>query len=407
MISRWNDAEAAAFAGKLGLRVYTSRLLGRDPSLVLHGGGNTSFKQDEVLFVKASGSDLARVDDGMFCALPLTAARRLLEREGLTNAEMMTLLASCMVQRSDRRPSIETLMHAILPYRYVEHTHADSVLAVINTANARRIAATVYGDLAPLVPYRHSGVELARACTDALQEKATAQTIGLLLQFHGVVAFGDTAQASYGNMIRLVTLAEDYLKANHAWHLSVDNRFAGAPQRPVPATFRGAVARFAGLPLAVHPIQEPLARAFARRDDLPVLSQHGPSTPQHAVHTKRVPQLGWDVQSYAARYTEYITRTLGSEGLARIDPAPRIVIDPEAGVLALGVEDRAAHVAADFYVHDMEVMMRASAHDRYVAAPEQAIAQAELEYGGFETKIREQAGLRGEFPPREPEAPQR
>jgi rhamnose utilization protein RhaD (predicted bifunctional aldolase and dehydrogenase) len=169
--------------------------------------------------------------------------------------------------------------------------------------------------------------------------------------------------------------------------------------------FQAAVTRFAGLPLVAHPIREPLARAFAQRDDLPVLSQRGPSTPQHAVHTKRVPQLGWDVESYAARYAEYLVRTLGREALLRIDPAPRIVIDPDAGVLALGVDDAAARVAADFYAHDMEVMLRASAHDRYVAAPERAIAQAELEYGGFETKIREQARLRCEFPEREPQAP--
>jgi rhamnose utilization protein RhaD (predicted bifunctional aldolase and dehydrogenase) len=327
--------------------------------------------------------------------VPLTEARRLLERESLTNAEMMASLASRASQGPPRLPSIETLMHAILPYRYVEHTHADSVLAVINTENAGRIAAAVYGALAPLVPYRHSGVALARACMQALQQPASGQAIGLLLQFHGVVAFGDTARASYENMIRLVTLAEDYLKANGAWHVAIDSRFSEAPDRPVPPALHADAARFARFPLVVRPIREPLAGVFARRDDLAVLSQRGPSTPQHAVHTKRVPQLGRDVESYAARYTEYLVRTLGREALIRIDPAPRIVIDPDAGVLALGVDDAAARVAADFYAHDMEVMMRASAHDRYLAAPEQAIAQAELEYGGFETKIREHARLHG------------
>ena len=123
-----------------------------------------------------------------------------------------------------------------------------------------------------------------------------------------------------------------------------------------------------------------------------MLSQQGPSTPQHAVHTKRVPQLGWDVSDYAMRYTEYLERTLGRAALLRIDPAPRIVIDPGAGVFALGVDDRAAAVAGEFYIHDMEVMLQASLHDRYLAAPEAAIAQAELEYGGFEMKIRAQAG---------------
>jgi rhamnose utilization protein RhaD (predicted bifunctional aldolase and dehydrogenase) len=404
MISQWNDAEAAACGGELGARIYTSRLLGRNPALVLYGGGNTSFKQRDTLFVKASGCDLAHADDGMFCALPLSATPRLLEREHLTNADVKTLLASS-VNPPGRQPSIETLMHAILPYRYVEHTHADSILAVINTQRAERIAASVYGDAAPLVPYRHSGVELARACMRALEEHGTGQTIGLLLQFHGVVAFGDTARQSYENMIRLVTLAEDYLKAQGAWNTALDGRFTNVADRPVPEYFQAEVARVAGMPLAVRRINDPPARVFALRDDLPVLSQRGPSTPQHAVHTKRVPQLGWDVKGYAARYTQYLVRTLGRAALLRIDPAPRIVIDPGAGIFALGVDDRSAAVAAEFYVHDMEVMVQASAHDRYLAAPEEAIAQAELEYGGFEMKIREQTMLRGEGTAHKPGAP--
>ena len=396
MISLWNDTDAAAFGEGLGLRVYASRLLGRVPSLVLYGGGNTSVKQDDLLFVKASGSDLACVDQSGFCTVHLPAARRLLERDSLANPEMMRLLASCVVQHPERRPSIETLMHAILPYRYVEHTHADSVLAVINTESAEHIATDVYGPLAPLVPYRHSGAELARACLQTLEEKITEKTIGLLLQFHGAVAFGDTARASYENMIRLVTLAEDYLKANGAWHLEIDSQLSGVSDQTVPRTFHADATRFARWPLVVRQIREPVAGAFARRDDLAVVSQRGPSTPQHAVHTKRVPQLGWDVESYAARYTEYLVRALGREALASIDPAPRIVIDPDAAVFALGVDAEAARIAADFYVHDMEVMMRASAHDRYLSAPAEAIAQAELEYGGFERKIREQANRRDE-----------
>jgi len=388
MISLWNDAEAGAFGGDLGPLVYTSRLLGRDKSLVLRGGGNTSLKRDDTLFVKTTGSDLARVDVGSFCALHLARTRELLDHDGLTNPEMMSLLDPCLFHRSGRRPSIETLMHAILPHRYVEHTHADSVLAVINTENAERIAAEVYGDLAPLVPYRHSGVDLARACMQVLQQRGTSQSIGLLLQFHGVVAFGDTARASYDNMIRLVSLAEAYLRANGAWDIPLHVPSGFVRDAAPPAAFCENVARLARFPLQVLRLDDPCSRAFAHRADLPVLSQWGPSTPQHAVYTKRVPQLGWDVEDYAARYAAYLRQTLGERALATMDPAPRIVIAPESGVFALGVDDDAASVAAEFYLHDMEVMMRASAHDRYRAAAESAIAQAELEYGGFEDQVR-------------------
>jgi rhamnose utilization protein RhaD (predicted bifunctional aldolase and dehydrogenase) len=390
MMSLWSDAEAAHFKGDLALRAYTSRLLGSDDSLVLHGGGNTSLKRDGVLFVKGTGFDLALVEEHSFTALRLPCAQELLQAERLTNAAMVAALVECLVDCSAPRPSIETLMHAAIPQRYVEHTHADSVLAVINTEHAARIAATVYGELAPLVPYRHSGADLASACRTALEERGTPGTIGLLLQFHGVVAFGDTARASYENMIRLVSFAESYLRANGAWEIARGTGSTSATDPVLPSQFRATFERVAGFAPVVRRIDAPSCSAFLRRPDLPVLSQQGPSTPQHAVYTKRVPLLGWGLDAYAARYTEYLGRTLGPPGLRLIDPAPRIVIDPTAGVLALGADERSAGIAADFYRHDIEVMLRASAHDRYRSAPEEAIARAELEYGAGSHPAREE-----------------
>jgi rhamnose utilization protein RhaD (predicted bifunctional aldolase and dehydrogenase) len=189
-------------------------------------------------------------------------------------------------------------------------------------------------------------------------------------------------------MIRLVTLAEDYLKARDAWEIGTDEDELPQPaDGGIPAGFAAEAEVLARAPLTLQRIEGRVARAFARRKDLEALSQCGPSTPQHAVHTKRVPQLGWDVKSYAARYARYLERTLGRQAAARIDPAPRIVIDTGSGILALGTDAGAARMAADFYSHDMEVMIRASAHDRYRAAPEAAIARAEFEYGGYAAEV--------------------
>lgn len=388
MKSLWSDEEARQFKGDLGLRVYASRLLGRDKSLVLHGGGNTSVKikpagSAELLYVKSTGSDLAQIDEASFVPLSLASTRELFDRERLDNREMMRLLVDC-ASRPAPRPSIETMLHAALPARFVEHTHADSVLAVANVENGDRVVTELYGELAPIVPYYHSGIELARACLEAFQQHGTKCTIGLILRFHGVVAFGDSARESYENMLWLVSIAEDYLKSRDAWEI----RTTGSTPAPVDQVtldaLRTEVSRAASHPLVMHCMRDPLCLAFARRDDLHTVSQQGPATPQHALFTKRVPLIGRDVVSYARRYQAYLARHLGTAAESRIDAAPRIVLDAGFGLCAFGVNAGSAAIAAEVYRHDMKIISRASAHGVYRSAPEDAIALAELEYGGDE-----------------------
>ena len=186
MQSLWNEAAAARCTNALALRAYSSRLLGGDASLVLHGGGNTSAKCDEgntrVLYIKATGSDLAVVDENAFTPLRLDDVMQVLQREGLDNIQMMRALDSCLLRRPASRPSIETLLHAGLPFRFVEHTHADSVLAAMNVDNLETVHAEVYGKRAPLVAYHHSGHALARACMDVFRAQGTSKTIGLILE---------------------------------------------------------------------------------------------------------------------------------------------------------------------------------------------------------------------------------
>ena len=392
MKSRWNDADAARCGGDLVLRAYSSRMLGGDPALVLHGGGNTSIKIDEagtrVLYVKGTGSDLARVDEAAFTPLRLDGVLQVLARESLTNAEMMHALDPHLVRRPAPHPSIETLLHAGLPFRCVEHTHADTVLAAMNVDSIEAAHAEVYGDTAPLVPYHHSGHALARACMAVFEQRHTANTIGLVLAFHGVVAFGDSIQASYDNMIELVTRAEHYLKARSAWDVAPGTPTA-ARALQTPGTLRtmhDAINAVAGAPLVMQIANDAQCRAFAQRDNLAEVSQQGPATPQHAVYTKRVPMIGRDVRAYAAHYRAYLDTHLGKASSALIDAAPRIALDPDVGMCAFGKTAREAQMAAEMYQHDITIITRASAHGRYRSAPPQAIAQAEFEYGGYATK---------------------
>lgn len=387
MISLWNDIDGARCNSELALRAYTSRLLGGDPSLVLHGGGNTSIKLEEsggrVLYVKGTGRDLAAVDESAFTPLRLDGVTDVLAQNHLDNAGMMRALDAFLARRPAPRPSIETLLHAGLPFRCVEHTHADAVLAAMNVENIDAVHAAVYADRAPLVPYHHSGHTLARACIEVFDARRTSRTIGLILAFHGVVAFGDDARSSYENMIELVNLAEQYLQTHQAWNLNPVAHETTRHDLPALESIHGEISAVAGMALEMHVANDARSLAFARRGDLAEISQQGPATPQHAVYTKRVPMIGRDVQSYAARYREYLDVNLGQAASALIDVAPRIMLDAEFGVCAFGKTARDARIAAEMYQHDVTIITRASAHGRYRAAPPVAMAQAEFEYGGY------------------------
>jgi rhamnose utilization protein RhaD (predicted bifunctional aldolase and dehydrogenase) len=394
MQSFWNDTEAARCATDLDLRVYTSRLLGGEPSLVLHGGGNTSVKTmenaEQRLCVKGSGADLALVTVSDFTPVRLEEVKRLIALTDLDNDGLMAAVSTCVAEPGRPRPSIETLLHAVLPYKFVEHTHADSVLALTNTANGARIAAEVFGALAPLVPFRHSGFALAKACHEVFTTQATADTIGLILLHHGVFAFGHTARESYENMIRLVTLAEHYLQRHGAWRLPTD----AAPGRWTPAEIarlRLDMSHAAGFPLVLTLQDSAECRAFARRRDLPALCGEGPATPQHAVFAKRLPMIGRDVRRYADDYAAYVASYRPGKSLAslRLDAAPRVVIDADFGIWTAGMDAHHARITGEIFQHDMEIMTRASAHDRYAGLSPADILDAEIHYGGFESRMRE------------------
>lgn len=390
MQSLWDDRMAGACASPLALRAYTSRLIGGNRELVLCGGGNTSLKTAETLYVKGSGADLSAVDERHFTALDLGALRGLLRDRLLDDDTVTARISACKLDTDSPRPSIETLMHAALPFSHVEHAHADAVLAVANVEDCEQACAHAFGDLAPVVPYRHSGVALARACQAVFESRCSARSIGLVLAFHGVVAFGNSARESYGNLIRLVTLAEDWLRKREAWDIP------GAASPSVPAhgpagaakaeALRAAASHCAGFPLAMTVVTSPVTLAFAQRADLAEVALQGPPTPQHAVYTKRLPLIDGDVTAFGDRYRGYLAAELGASG-ASIDTAPRILLDPDFGFCALGASPALAADAAEIYRHGIAIMSRAAAHGHYRSASAHDIARAELEYGGFERRI--------------------
>lgn len=369
--SLWSDEEAARYQGDLALRVYTSRLLGRDKSLVLHGGGNTSVKvrarnllgdEEDVIHVKGSGWDLETIEEAGFPPLPLDYVKRLATLPVLSDAQMSNELLTHTLRAGAPAPSVETILHALLPYKFVDHTHADAFIAISNTADGSARIREVYGDSLVYIPYVMPGFDLARSCAAIFPRERTPQTIGMALEHHGLFSFGDTARESYERMIDLVRRAEDYLRRNGAWQIP----FETAPTpAAVPAltlaTLRRELSEVAGFPLLLASTGDERGRAFARRTDLGRVATQGPATPDHSIRTKRVPMVGRDVKAYAAEYRRYFEEHAHRTGrkLTMLDASPRVVLDPEFGLLAVGKTVAETAIVAEVYAHTIEIISRA------------------------------------------------
>ena len=370
MKSLWDDVEAATYAGPLGPRVYSSRLLGRDKSLVLHGGGNTSVKLSEtdlfgepqdVLYVKGSGWDLATIEARGFAPVRLDYARRLAELPALSDPQMVNELATHTLRAGAPAASIETLLHAILPHAYVDHTHADAVLAVTNAPQGVQRIREIYGGRVVVIPYLMPGFELAAYCAREFARQASEETIGMVLLSHGVFSFGANARESYEGMIRLVTLAEDYLAQRKAWNVAPAVQPQAPFRRDEVAALRRAICECAGFPMLLRTNGAEKFLAFARHADVARISQRGPATPDHVIRTKPTPMLGRDVAAYARRYRSYFERNASQAKETMLDPAPRMVLDPQFGFAAAGRSAQDACVVDELYDHTVDVILRAEA----------------------------------------------
>lgn len=378
MNSLWNDQDALRFQGPLGQRVYTSRLLGRDPFLVLHGGGNTSVKlhepdlfgeSEEVLYVKGRGADLATIDATGFAPCRLRRLLRLLSLKELSDEHMESELKLSLTRASAPAPSVETLLHALLPQKFVDHTHADALIAVMNSRNGFERLQEIYGSQVVIIPYAMPGFRLVRLCSEILAKEATRETVGVVLMHHGLFTFGETAKLSYERMIDLVTHAERHLDAHKAlrvdWGVQEPSR---APRLEI-AQLRHEVSRVAGEPMIMTMHSDSQALGFARRSDVAEISQRGGVTPDHVIRTKRVPMAGRDVDAYATAYQEYVRFHASDRSLAAVDPAPRVILDPEFGMCTLGRSAEDASVAEDIYRHTIDIIMAAEKLGGWRALP--------------------------------------
>jgi rhamnose utilization protein RhaD (predicted bifunctional aldolase and dehydrogenase)/NAD(P)-dependent dehydrogenase (short-subunit alcohol dehydrogenase family) len=423
MRSLWSDRDGEAMASRyaaagvncdIALRVYTSRLLGGDPSLVLHGGGNTSVKtvardlvgdEAEVLCVKGSGWDMAAIEPAGLPAVRLRPLRTLRERAALSDEDMVRIQRANLLDPGAPNPSVETLLHAFLPHKFIDHTHATAVLSLADQPDAAERCADLYGARLGIVPFIMPGFLLAKKAAEIFEEDEAVE--GLVLLKHGIFTFGDTAEAAYERMIAAVTLAEERLKRGRrnvftpavlppriADAVAVAPILRGAcalPDPSVPGDHKRFVLDFRGSPAVLNLVNGAEIVRYGRA---------GVATPDHTIRTKNYPLIvpppasgGLEdfaaasraaVERFVADYHVYFARNNAAVGGVKreLDPAPRVILVPGLGLFGLGRGAKDAAVAADLAESWVATVTDAEAVGTFESLPEADLF--DMEYWSLE-----------------------
>jgi len=411
MQSRWVDRDAkdtvgryakAGIAPELALRVYTTRLLGGDPKLVLHGGGNTSVKlrmpdplgeDTEVMCVKGSGSDMATIEPAGMPAVRMKPLQALRMREKLSDDDMARMQRANLLDPLSPSPSVEMLLHAFMPAKFIDHTHATAVLSLIDQPNSADLCAEIYDGRMGFVPYLMPGFGLAKKAAQVFEENPKVE--GLILDKHGLFTFGADAREAYERMIEMVTRAEERLKRGR----KVVFKTAQMPQHVAPAAhvapiLRGACSlknaggEGAHLRLVLEFRSNDAVLNFVNGAEVARYSRQGVITPDHTIRTKNwplivsAPEAGKDadfksaaaaaVEAFVANYKKYFERNNARFGgrKAMLDPLPRIVLVPGLGLFGLGRSKQDAMIAADIAEAWLEGVTDAEAIGRFASISE-------------------------------------
>jgi rhamnose utilization protein RhaD (predicted bifunctional aldolase and dehydrogenase)/NAD(P)-dependent dehydrogenase (short-subunit alcohol dehydrogenase family) len=412
MQSSWVDRDAEAIAAHgaeagidrdVALCIYATRLLGRDRKLVLHGGGNTSVKtkardlfgqEVEVLCVKASGADMAAIEPDALPAVRLGPLRQLRTLQAISDEELVAIERANLLDPAAPNPSVEVMLHAFLPHKFVDHTHARAVLSVIDQPDGEKKCADAFGGRLAFVPYLMPGFGLAKKAIKVYERAKPSD--GLILNKHGIVTFGENAREAYERMIEMVTRAEEFIARN-------------SKPRAVAALARESASVAAVAPIvrgACSQRDEKIEGAWRRlvlefrggatvlsslQSDLPRLSEGGVVTPDHTIRTKNWPLVLPQVENgklddfakaareaagkFAAHYRDYFARhnKRAGAGKRELDPQPRVVLVPGVGLFGLGRSKQDAIIAADIAEEWMAVV-----HNAELTGSFESISEAEM-----------------------------
>ncbi len=425
MKNKWSDSEAAQFIARYGqewgedlaLRTYTSRLIGREKALVLHGGGNTSVKsthtnifgqQMPVLFVKASGYNLAEIQPDGHIGLELSYLQQLRSLKDLSDEAMINELRTHLLRAEAATPSIETLMHAFLPPKYIDHTHSDSILILTNRPKGEGVTRQALGEDVVILPYVRPGFALAKAVARAFE--AFPEAVGMVLLKHGLLTWGETARQSYERTIELVNRAEEYLTSKRLKPLkprvTTPPELARERYLRIAPLLRGLLALPTGNP--DWPYQRFIIQPLITRDSLGLVdSIQGketaltpPLTCDHLIRTKPFPlwvdepnyedekalreQLSQAIDQYGKAYDAYFQRHSGRLGAtsSEFDPRPRVILLPGLGAVCVGRDAEDAEIVKDITARTLTAKRKIAATARYEGLNEGELF--DMEYLGLQ-----------------------
>ena len=422
MKSLWSEKDARSFVARYGegginadlsLRTYTTRLLGGEPKLVLHGGGNTSVKTTardvlgesvEVICVKGSGWDMGNIEPSGLPAVKLAPLRRLLALDALSDEEMVNFQRINLLDAAAPNPSVETLLHAFLPHKFVDHTHSTAVLALTDQPGGDALAHEIFGDEMAYVPYCIPGFQLAKSVAEIYERSPSVK--GLILLRHGIFTFAEDARSAYELMIEMVTRAEERVARGNKTLAQVRLPASIAPISAIAPILRGAVAlsNDPGTGIAKRQIlcfrNSKAVLKYVNGAQVERYSQVGVVTPDHTIRTKNwplvvpAPEAGrldqWarevraKVEEFVARYHDYFRRNNARVNNVKkeLDPTPRVVLVPGLGLFGLGASARDAAIAADIAENTVEVITDAESMSRY--QPISEFDMFEVEYWSLE-----------------------
>ncbi|VAX37035.1 Short-chain dehydrogenase [hydrothermal vent metagenome] len=398
MKSLWNKKDAEEFGNDLlKLRVYTSRLLGQESDLVLHGGGNTSVKivekdlfgdEQELLYVKGSGWDLGTIEAAGFAPVKQDVLIRMAQLEQLSDTDMVSVQRSAMTNPSAPNPSVEAILHAIIPFTFVDHTHADAVVTITNTPNGQERIKEIYGDKMLIIPYVMPGFILAQTVYRMTKDLDWMQCGGMILMNHGVFTFDNDAQKSYEKMIDVVNKAEVYVTNVGARHAApLNNVEHSSVKDPLTlASIRQHVSKIKGEAMLAGLVDKNEQVHFSSLSNVEKIATRGPLTPDHVIRTKRVPMIiKKDTHKSAAKFVEDYEKYFKcntTKGLKCLDKAPRWAVWPKQGLVAFGRSIKEVNIIQDITAHTIKAIEQAEILGRWEALPEKDIF--EIEYWELE-----------------------
>ena len=362
MDNLYNDAKAAKCASDLELRVYTSNLLGQNDELVLHGGGNTSLKSElegeKILYVKGSGWDLASIKEEGFAPVKMSALLEMAALESLSDSEMVARQRGAMTNAAAPNPSVEAILHALIPFKFVDHTHADAIVTISNSINGDENIVKLFPNFL-IVDYVMPGFVLAKKIYEMTKELDWSTIDGIILHNHGIFTFDNDAKASYTKMINAVSLAETFLDANAVVKIEHNYVHSDCDIGRVVKT----LGEYKGHEVHIAINQTPLAGFYASQPNLREFATRGVLTPEHIIRTKRAPLIMEDtdliggLERYIAEYEAYFKRH--AKGEVMLNAAPNYMIIKNLAVICFGKTREEAKIVYDIVEHTMLAVLRA------------------------------------------------